>query len=223
MGIQFQDRSALGGTGPDLSGPLEKLGPQPAGLPAMPERAAPGAWSVDMAGRPSPQGAAPDSASAVSTPLDPAAEGNDADAPKAQDPGREGEPHSRQRFACLGSTDKELKAGATAEGSAPTELGTLGVELMDPGLWVPAGKGYGESLLSLATVNWTKERSWGRFRETLAWTRPEAGQAKAKDRVVRDALLPLELPAGGGGFWPVSVASITRLFQEPRFHPVPLL
>lgn len=98
----------------------------------MPERAAPGAWSVDMAGRPSPQGPAPDSASAVSTPLDPAAEGNDADGPKAQDPGREGEPHTRQRFACLGSTDKELKAGATAEGSARTELGTLGVELLDP-------------------------------------------------------------------------------------------
>lgn len=90
-----------------------------------------------MAGRPAPRGAAPDSASAVSSSSDPAAGGNDAGAPAARAPGGEGEPHSRHRDARLGDTDKELKAGATAEGSAPTALGSPRqreprVEVMDP-------------------------------------------------------------------------------------------
>ncbi|XP_039715778.1 sphingosine kinase 1 isoform X4 [Pteropus medius] len=74
---------------------------------------------------------------AVSSPSDPAAAGNDAGAPTARTPGGEGEPHSRQRDARLGSTDKELKAGTTAEGSTPTALGKPWqrkprVEVMDP-------------------------------------------------------------------------------------------
>lgn len=112
----------------------------------MPERAAPRVWSEDMAGRPSPRGATPDSASAVPSPSDPVAAGNDAGAPTARTPGGEGEPHSRQRDARLGSTDKELKAGTTAEGSTPTAMGNPwqpgpGVEAMDPGLWGPNGEG----------------------------------------------------------------------------------
>lgn len=132
MGIQFQDRSALGGTGPVSLDRWQNSVPSPAGLPAMPERAVPRARPEDMAGRPSPQGAARDFASALSTPSDPAAEGNDAEAPTARDPDAEGEPHSRHCDARLGSTDKEPKAGATAAGSAPTAVGTSGVELMDP-------------------------------------------------------------------------------------------
>ncbi|KAM5310087.1 sphingosine kinase 1 isoform 4-T4 [Glossophaga mutica] len=68
---------------------------------------------------------------------DSAAGGNDAGAPRAQVPGGEGEPHSPYRDARLGSTDKELKAGATDEGSAPGALGsprqrTPRVKVMDP-------------------------------------------------------------------------------------------
>uniref|UniRef100_A0A8C3YQI0 Sphingosine kinase 1 n=1 Tax=Catagonus wagneri TaxID=51154 RepID=A0A8C3YQI0_9CETA len=90
----------------------------------MPERAALRARSKDLAGRPLPQGAAPDSTSAVSSPSDPATAGNDAGAPTAPAPGGEGEPHSRHRDARLGSTDKELKAEAAAADSAPTAPGT---------------------------------------------------------------------------------------------------
>lgn len=112
----------------------------------MPEHAVPRGWSEDLAGRPAPRGAAPDSASAVSSSSDPAAGGNDAGAPAARAPGGEGEPHSRHRDARLGDTDKELKAGATAEGSAPTALGSPRqreprVEVMDPGLWGSGGEG----------------------------------------------------------------------------------
>ncbi|KAM9596190.1 sphingosine kinase 1 isoform 1-T1 [Trichechus inunguis] len=69
--------------------------------------------------------------------LHPAAAENDACAPTAPARGGEGEPYSRPRDARLGSTDKELRAGATATGSAPTALGTPwqrepGVEVMDP-------------------------------------------------------------------------------------------
>ncbi|XP_027480900.1 sphingosine kinase 1 isoform X1 [Zalophus californianus] len=104
----------------------------------MPERAAPRAWSEDLAGRSPPQGAVPDSASAVSSPSDPAAAGDDAGASTAPAPGGEGDPLSPHRDARLGSTDKELKAGAAAAGSSPTALGTpwqreLRVEVMDPG------------------------------------------------------------------------------------------
>lgn len=111
----------------------------------MPEHAAPRAWSEDLAGRPSPQGGAPDSASAVSSSSDPAAGGNDAGAPTARAPGGEGEPHSRHHDARLGSADKELKAEATAESSAPTALGSPRqreprVKVMDPGLWGPGGE-----------------------------------------------------------------------------------
>lgn len=112
----------------------------------MPERAGRRAWSEDLAGRSPPQGAAPDSASSVSSPSDPAAAGDDAGASTAPAPGGEGEPLSRHRDARLGSTDKELKAGATAAGSSATALGTpwqreLRVEVMDPGLWSPGGEG----------------------------------------------------------------------------------
>uniref|UniRef100_G1PCS0 Sphingosine kinase 1 n=1 Tax=Myotis lucifugus TaxID=59463 RepID=G1PCS0_MYOLU len=77
------------------------------------------------------------SASAVSSSSDPAAEGDDAGVPTARTPGGEGETHSRHRDARLGSTDKELKAGATAAGSAPTAPGSPRqpeprVEVMDP-------------------------------------------------------------------------------------------
>ncbi|KAM7069603.1 sphingosine kinase 1 isoform 1-T1 [Molossus nigricans] len=69
--------------------------------------------------------------------LDPAAGGNDAGAPTARAPGGEGEPHSPHRDARLGSADKELKAGATTESSAPTTLGSprqreRRVKVMDP-------------------------------------------------------------------------------------------
>lgn len=112
----------------------------------MPERAASRAWSEDLAGRSPPQGAAPDSASAVSSPSDPAAAGDDSGASTAPAPGGEGEPLSRHRDARLGSTDKELKAGAAAAGSSATALGTPWqreprVEVMDPGLWSPGGEG----------------------------------------------------------------------------------
>ncbi|XP_012517698.1 PREDICTED: sphingosine kinase 1 [Propithecus coquereli] len=60
----------------------------------------------------------------LAAPRDPAAAGNDAGAPTAPAPGGEGEPHSRPRDARLGSTDKELKAGAAATGSALTAPGT---------------------------------------------------------------------------------------------------
>nr|XP_012634341.1 sphingosine kinase 1 isoform X3 [Microcebus murinus] len=70
-------------------------------------------------------------------PRGPAAAGNDAGAPAAPAPGGEGEPHRRPRDARLGSTDKELKAGAAATGSAPTAPGTPRqrappVAVMDP-------------------------------------------------------------------------------------------
>lgn len=112
----------------------------------MPERAGCRAWSEALAGRSPPQGAAPDSASSVSSPSDPAAAGDDAGASTAPAPGGEGEPLSRHRDARLGSTDKELKAGAAAAGSSATALGTpwqreLRVEVMDPGLWSPGGEG----------------------------------------------------------------------------------
>lgn len=114
----------------------------------MPERAAPRAWSEDLAGRSPAQGAAPDSASAVSSPSDPAAAGDDADASTAPAPGGEGEPLSRHRDARLGSNDKELKAGAAATGSSPTAPGPpwqreTRVEVMNPGLWGPGGEGLG--------------------------------------------------------------------------------
>lgn len=94
----------------------------------MPVRATPRAWSQNLTGRPPPQGAAPDSTSAVSSPSDPATAGNDA--------GGEGEPHSRHREARLGSTDKELKSGAAAADSVRTVPGTPrqrgpGGEVMD--------------------------------------------------------------------------------------------
>ncbi|XP_017518310.3 sphingosine kinase 1 isoform X1 [Manis javanica] len=103
----------------------------------MPKRAASRAWPKDLAGCPPPQGASSDAASAVSFPQDGAAAGNDAAASTAPAPGGEAEPHSRHRDSRLRSTDKELKAGATAAGSAPTSLGTPGqrvpqVEVMDP-------------------------------------------------------------------------------------------
>ncbi|XP_037013708.2 sphingosine kinase 1 isoform X2 [Artibeus jamaicensis] len=62
--------------------------------------------------------------SLVSGFLDSADGGNDACAPAARAPGGGGEPHSPHRDARLGSTDKKLKAGATAEGSAPGALGS---------------------------------------------------------------------------------------------------
>ncbi|KAL2764612.1 sphingosine kinase 1 isoform 2, partial [Daubentonia madagascariensis] len=73
----------------------------------------------------------------LAAPRDPAAAGNDAAAPTAPAPGGAGEPHSRPRDARLGSTDKELKAGAAATGSAPTAPGTPRqreprVKVMDP-------------------------------------------------------------------------------------------
>lgn len=82
------------------------------------------ARSKDLAGRPLPQGAAPDATKAVSSPSDPATAGNDAGASTAPAPGGEGEPHSRHRDARLGSTDKELKAGTEAADSARTAPGT---------------------------------------------------------------------------------------------------
>lgn len=104
----------------------------------MPVRATPRAWSQNLTGRPPPQGTAPDSTSAVSSPSDPATAGNDA--------GGEGEPHSRHREARLGSTDKELKSGAAAADSVRTVPGTPrqrgpGGEVMDAGLWGPGGEG----------------------------------------------------------------------------------
>lgn len=121
----------------------------------MPKRAASRAWPKDLAGCPPPQGASSDAASAVSFPQDGAAAGNDAAASTAPAPGGEAEPHSRHRDSRLRSTDKELKAGATAAGSAPTSLGTPGqrvpqVEVMDPGLWGHGGEGYMGNFLSLA-------------------------------------------------------------------------
>lgn len=108
----------------------------------MPERAAPRARSKDLAGRPLPQGAAPDATKAVSSPSDPATAGNDAGASTAPAPGGEGEPHSRHRDARLGSTDKELKAGTEAADSARTAPGTPWqrgprIKVMDAGLWGP--------------------------------------------------------------------------------------
>lgn len=174
----------------------------------MPERAVPRARPEEMAGRPSPRGAARDFASALSAPADPAAEGNDADAPTARDPGSEGEPHSRPCDARLGSADKEPKAGASAEGSAPTAVGTSGAERMDPGLWQPCGAALqGNPVSPWPESAGPQRRGWGRPREALSWARFEAGQAKAKDGVVRDALLP----AGGRCFWPVCVASVPRV------------
>uniref|UniRef100_A0A8P0N7R0 Sphingosine kinase 1 n=1 Tax=Canis lupus familiaris TaxID=9615 RepID=A0A8P0N7R0_CANLF len=90
----------------------------------MPERAAPRAASDGAAGRSPPPRAARGSASAVSSPSDPAAAGDDAGAPAAPAPGGEGEPLGRHRDARLGSADKELKAGAAAARSSPTALGT---------------------------------------------------------------------------------------------------
>ncbi|XP_054448867.1 sphingosine kinase 1 [Pteronotus mesoamericanus] len=105
----------------------------------MPKHAAPPtpAGPEDLAGRPSPRGAAPASGNVVSSPQDPAAGGDDAGASTARVPGGEGEPHSRHPDARLGSTDKKLKAAANAEGSAPTALGnprqgTPRVQVMDP-------------------------------------------------------------------------------------------
>ncbi|KAF5921056.1 hypothetical protein HPG69_010860 [Diceros bicornis minor] len=86
--------------------------------------------------KPDRLGAAPDSASAVSSPSDPAAAGNDADAPTAPASGGEGEPQSQHRDARLGSTDKELKAGAAGAGSAPTVLGTPGSGSCGSRLWI---------------------------------------------------------------------------------------
>ncbi|KAG8519389.1 Sphingosine kinase 1 [Galemys pyrenaicus] len=53
----------------------------------------------------------------------PAAAGNETGAPTAPAPGREGAPHGQHHDACLGSADKELNAGATAAGAAPTAPG----------------------------------------------------------------------------------------------------
>lgn len=105
-------------------------------------RAAPGAWSQKLTGRPPPQGAAPDSTSAVSSPSDPATTGNDAGAPTAPATGGEGEPQSRHREARLGSTDKGLKSGAAAADSVRTAPGTPRQrgEVMDAGLWGPGGE-----------------------------------------------------------------------------------
>lgn len=112
----------------------------------MPERAAPRAPSDGAAGRSPPPRAARGSASAVSSPSDPAAAGDDAGAPAAPAPGGEGEPLGRHRDARLGSADKELKAGAAAARSSPTALGTPRqreprVEVMDSGSWGPGGQG----------------------------------------------------------------------------------
>ncbi|XP_066090746.1 sphingosine kinase 1 isoform X1 [Saccopteryx bilineata] len=68
---------------------------------------------------------------------DPAAGGNDSGDSTTRAPGKEGEPYSRHRDARLGTTDKELKAGATAKGSILTGLGIPRhreppVEVMDP-------------------------------------------------------------------------------------------
>lgn len=110
----------------------------------MPESAAPRARPEDLAGRCPSLGAARDSASAVSSPSDPAAAGDDAGTSAAPTPGGKGEPLSPHRVARLGGTDKELKAGAAAAGSPPTALGTPWQreprdEVMDPGLWGPGG------------------------------------------------------------------------------------
>ncbi|XP_032312664.1 sphingosine kinase 1 isoform X2 [Camelus ferus] len=89
----------------------------------MPERAASRPWSKDLAGRPPLQEAVPDSTSAVSSPSDPATAENDAGAPTAPAAGGEGEPYSQHRDARLGSTDKELNAGAAAAHSSATAPG----------------------------------------------------------------------------------------------------
>ncbi|XP_006869727.1 PREDICTED: sphingosine kinase 1 [Chrysochloris asiatica] len=73
----------------------------------------------------------------LAAPRDLAAAGNDAGAPTASARGGEGEPYNQSRDARLGCTDKELKAGAAANDSAPTALGTpwqrkAWVEVMDP-------------------------------------------------------------------------------------------
>ncbi|XP_062937291.1 sphingosine kinase 1 isoform X1 [Cynocephalus volans] len=73
----------------------------------------------------------------LGAPRDPAAAGNDAGVPTAPAPGGGGEPPRQPRDARLGSTDKELKAGAAAKGSAPTAPGSPWqreprVEVMDP-------------------------------------------------------------------------------------------
>lgn len=163
----------------------------------MPERAAPCAWPEDMAGRPSPQGANPDSASAVSSPSDPAAAGNDAGAPTAPTPGGEGEPHSRQRDARLGSTDKELKAGTTAEGSTPTALGNPwqrepGVKAMDPGLWGPSGKGY-RRVPSLPVWCWLDKRE-GLGTLERHYEEARSRLAGAKDGGVKGVPIPPGVP-----------------------------
>ncbi|XP_019321665.2 sphingosine kinase 1 isoform X1 [Panthera pardus] len=103
----------------------------------MPESAAPRARPEDLAGRCPSLGAARDSASAVSSPSDPAAAGDDAGTSAAPTPGGKGEPLSPHRVARLGGTDKELKAGAAAAGSPPTALGAPWQleprdEVMDP-------------------------------------------------------------------------------------------
>uniref|UniRef100_A0A673VA19 Sphingosine kinase 1 n=1 Tax=Suricata suricatta TaxID=37032 RepID=A0A673VA19_SURSU len=90
----------------------------------MPESAAPRARSDDVSGRCPSREAAPDSASAVSSPSDPAAAGNVAGTSAAPAPGQEGEPLCRHRVARPGSIDKERKAGAAAAGSSPTARGT---------------------------------------------------------------------------------------------------
>jgi hypothetical protein len=122
------------------------------GLLAIQERATPRARSQDLAGRhpfPLQGGCTPNSASAVSScPSDLAAAENDASAPTVPAPGGEGEPHSQSRDALLGSTDKELKAGAAVTAnSAPTALGGPWQrkpqdKAMEAGLWGgPTGKG----------------------------------------------------------------------------------
>ncbi|XP_045842463.1 sphingosine kinase 1 isoform X2 [Meles meles] len=75
-------------------------------------------------------------------PGNPAAAGDGADASTAPAPGGEGEPLRRHRDARLGSTDKELKAGAAATGCSPTAPGPPWqreprVEVMNPacGAW----------------------------------------------------------------------------------------
>ncbi|KAM6163513.1 sphingosine kinase 1 [Rhynchocyon petersi] len=72
----------------------------------------------------------------LAAPRDRTAAEHGAGSPTAPAWGGDGEPHRRPRDACLGSSDKELKSGSAATGSAPTALGIPGqrrpgVEVMD--------------------------------------------------------------------------------------------
>ena len=196
----------------------------------MSEHAAPRgrARSEHLAGRTSPRGAAPHSASVVSSPSDSAAGGNAAGAPTARAPGGEGEPHSPYRDARLGSTDKKLKAGATAEGSAPGALGSPGertprVQVMDPGLWGPAWKGCRGDPFSPWPGSAVQKRGAGDAGETRCPRRVQRGAGpEPRTAVSRVPGPPLEAPAGGRRLGPGSPAWVTPVFQAPVPVPGPL-